>query len=464
MDQPSSSQLFKDLADNSGAVLVQFYSLAKSTCWVRPMILVDGIWMPLQGNDYWRSSFRLSIFVNRKRLPERIIDENFVPHGCFIEPVQYWGTAPSLIHSWGWYRVCTEVIRYSMFGCLRPVRDENLCRATVAIDSVVDVLERLPTNFCSVVEQGQAKDNFFCYFSDSDIQSELESTPEIDLVSSDGSTVYRSPSPQFDSFQEVDSSEPNVQLASGPTISVFTQEEQSYFVQSPESPPPSFQQRDSSTSFTDSPMHFNIDDIPLDDTAENQFSLPAISSVFSASLDDLRTFLSQRIDDSQNDILSKLNTLDRGHRDTMRQHQETLRNLIDNARQDNQTQGDVHILHLNEFKKGVLAHGASVTADLMEVRKEVKALDAKVTYLDGQVAAIRSELFDFQAKVAENYLNLSTQLGDLIDYIRGGDAKKGEGSSSRPQPPPDDQGSGSGGGGSGGRTTDIVDRFSGSMS
>ncbi|KZV18023.1 hypothetical protein F511_38318 [Dorcoceras hygrometricum] len=102
---------------------------------------------------------------------------------------------------------------------------------------------------------------------------------------------------------------------------------------------------------------------------------------------------------------------------------------------------------------------ASVTADLMEVRKEVKALDAKVTYLDGQVAAIRSELFDFQAKVAENYLNLSTQIGDLVDYIRGGDAKKGEGSSSRPQPHPDDQG-----GGSGGRTTDIVDRFSGSMS
>ncbi|KZV24719.1 hypothetical protein F511_23818 [Dorcoceras hygrometricum] len=141
--------------------------------------------------------------------------------------------------------------------------------------------------------------------------------------------------PEFDSFQEVDSSEPNVPLVSGPTISVFTQEEQSYFVQSPESPPPSFQRRDSSTSFTDSPMHFNIDDIPLYDTTENQFSLPAISSAFSASLDDLRIFLSQRIDDSHNDILSRLNTLDRGHRDTMRQHEETLRNVIHNARQDN---------------------------------------------------------------------------------------------------------------------------------
>ncbi|KZV35983.1 hypothetical protein F511_16965 [Dorcoceras hygrometricum] len=32
-DQPSSSQLFKDIADNSGAVLAKFYSMAKSTCW-----------------------------------------------------------------------------------------------------------------------------------------------------------------------------------------------------------------------------------------------------------------------------------------------------------------------------------------------------------------------------------------------------------------------------------------------
>ncbi|KZV35752.1 cell division control protein 2C-like [Dorcoceras hygrometricum] len=321
-DRPSSSQLFKDLADNSGAVLAQFYSLAKSTCWIRPMVLIDGVWTPIQGNDYWRSSCRLSIFVNSKRLPERIMDDN-CSAWLFHRTRSVLGSCPVDIHSWGWYRVCTEVI-------------PTACLAA----------------FVRVVEQVQATDNFVCYLSDSDVHSELEITLEIDLVSSDGSTVYRSPSPQFDSFQEVDSSEPNVQLAS------------------------------------------------------------AISSAFSASLDDLRSFLLQRHDDSQNDIFSRLNTLDRGHRDTMRQHEETLRNLIHNACQDNRTQGD-----------------------------------------DEQVAAIRSELFDFQANVTENYLNLSTQLGDLVDYIRGCDAKNGEGSSSRPQPPPDDQ---SGGGGSGGRTTDIV--------
>ncbi|KZV45838.1 hypothetical protein F511_32274 [Dorcoceras hygrometricum] len=115
-DRPSSSQLFKDLADHSGAVLAQFYSMAKSTCWVRPMILVNGVWMPIQGNDFWRSSCRLSLFVNRRQVPESVVDTNFVPHGLFIEPVQYWGAAPSLIKTWGWARVCTEIVHVWVFA------------------------------------------------------------------------------------------------------------------------------------------------------------------------------------------------------------------------------------------------------------------------------------------------------------------------------------------------------------
>ncbi|KZV31146.1 glycine C-acetyltransferase [Dorcoceras hygrometricum] len=100
------------------------------------------------GNDYWRSSCRLSLFVNKQQIPDRATTENLVPHCFFIEPVQYWGAAPSIIHSWGWYSVCTEVVRYNMFGCLRPVRDVNFCRDIVVISSVVDILEKLPTGFC----------------------------------------------------------------------------------------------------------------------------------------------------------------------------------------------------------------------------------------------------------------------------------------------------------------------------
>ncbi|KZV22651.1 hypothetical protein F511_43201 [Dorcoceras hygrometricum] len=69
----------------------------------------------------------------------------------------------------------------------------------------------------------------------------------------------------------------------------------------------------------------------------------------------------------------------------------------------------------------------------------------KINSLDGHVAAIRNEQLEFQTKLAVDILSLSNRLGDLVGYIRGGDAKKGEGSSRRrPLPPPVNQGEGSG--------------------
>ncbi|KZV35404.1 cell division control protein 2C [Dorcoceras hygrometricum] len=115
MEKPCSSKTFDDSVSDGCAVLAQFYSMAKSTCWVRPMVLIDGAWTPIQGNDYWKSSCRLSLFVNRKQIPESVVEENLVPHGYLIEPVQYWGATQSLIKSWGWARVCTEVVRSRFF-------------------------------------------------------------------------------------------------------------------------------------------------------------------------------------------------------------------------------------------------------------------------------------------------------------------------------------------------------------
>ncbi|KZV18831.1 hypothetical protein F511_09654 [Dorcoceras hygrometricum] len=88
----------------------------------------------------------------------------------------------------------------------------------------------------------------------------------------------------------------------------------------------------------------------------------------------------------------------------------------------------------------------AISTDLTEAFDQLRASVEQIHFeqirhLDGKVATVRSELLDFRAKVEENHLNLSTQLGFLVDYInRGGDTKKGEGgSSSRPQPPLDDQ-------------------------
>ncbi|KZV23112.1 hypothetical protein F511_09150 [Dorcoceras hygrometricum] len=108
---------------------------------------------------------------------------------------------------------------------------------------------------------------------------------------------------------------------------------------------------------------------------------------------------------------------------------------------------------------------AAVTADSMDFRKEFRALNAKVTSLDEQVAATRNDLLEFRAQAQETLNHIADQLSELIAFInRGGNNKKGEVRSSHPKPPPDDQNRGSvnTAGGSGVRTTDIVDRFSGS--
>ncbi|KZV46538.1 dystroglycan-like [Dorcoceras hygrometricum] len=142
-----------------------------------------------------------------------------------------------------------------------------------------------------------------------------------------------------------------------------------------------------SSSSSDEPMHFDKDDIPLIDTADIQTSLPVGRTEFVEAIDDLRTLLFS----------------------------------------------------------GVAAHGLNVIENFVDVKKELSAQDAKITALDGQIAAIRSEQLEFQAKITADLLSLSTQLGDIVDYIRGGDAKKGEGSSShRPLPSPVNQGESSG--------------------
>ncbi|KZV40821.1 hypothetical protein F511_17741 [Dorcoceras hygrometricum] len=91
--------------------------------------------------------------------------------------------------------------------------------------------------------------------------------------------------------------------------------------------------------------------------------------------------------------------------------------------------------------------------------KLTPASDDETVAKDANVGAVEKQGEGTTADV-ENYNNLTTQLGELVDYIHpGGNDKKGEESSSRrPQPPPDDQnrpsgGSASrGGGGSGGRS------------
>ncbi|KZV52273.1 hypothetical protein F511_40761 [Dorcoceras hygrometricum] len=59
--EKSCSSIFFDDSIGSAVVLAQFFSLAKSTCWIRPMVQIDGVWTPIQGPDFWKSSCQVRL-------------------------------------------------------------------------------------------------------------------------------------------------------------------------------------------------------------------------------------------------------------------------------------------------------------------------------------------------------------------------------------------------------------------
>ncbi|KZV19619.1 hypothetical protein F511_10522 [Dorcoceras hygrometricum] len=194
-----------------------------SSCWVRPVFLMNGVWTPVQGPEFWRSSCHLSLYLNKLQMPAPAIQEIFVPHISFIAPDQYWATVPWLMRIWRWTKVCEEVVAFNLSGGLRPVR-KDACHAITVYNLGV---ERIPANFLRLFAQGLACNNFV----DSVVKKDLGDTEEVvltgveevDLISSDVSTVYRSPSPPSPG---VDSLEHDLRFALGPAI--FSRVEQDF--------------------------------------------------------------------------------------------------------------------------------------------------------------------------------------------------------------------------------------------
>ncbi|KZV21441.1 hypothetical protein F511_16910 [Dorcoceras hygrometricum] len=130
-----------------------------------------------------------------------------------------------------------------------------------------------------------------------------------------------------------------------------------------------------------------------------------------------------------------------------------LRDPIDQIRErdDGAKLKDTLLMHLHDIERKFSARfdeqDRELTA-LLDVRREVKAMHARVDvvatgvdnvrkYVEATKEAISHQLLEFQSQAQANYIILTDQLGQLVDYInRGGNDKKGEGSSRGPQPPP----------------------------
>ncbi|KZV14196.1 hypothetical protein F511_44223 [Dorcoceras hygrometricum] len=397
-EQPCSSTAV-DYAEDCGVVFARFFSVARSTCWVRPLICVDGIWTPLQGPDFWRSGCRLSLFLNKVEMPAPAVQDIFGHSVSFIEPTQYWEAAQFLPKTWAWHCVCTEVFPFSISGRLRPAS----CSTDIVMYSL-DV-QKLPAYLLDDFQRGIHTDCFAGYFGSD---------------SSSGCTVYRSPSPVENLF------------ALGPAIfSRVDQVEQPYFVQSPISPPAAFSPQESSSSSSNVSIHFDSEDLPMRAPEAAHTSAPVDSHVSSAALEDLRSYFSKRIDESTTELRSKVNEVEFNVRGDLVKQQAWLRQMFHSACDILERQST----QINDLKKGLVAPVGTIFQDLFDIKKNDRAHEAKLNALDGQVAVLRNDQLEFQNRISADLLSLSTQFADIVEFIRGGDAKKGEsGSSSRPPP------------------------------
>ncbi|KZV46831.1 hypothetical protein F511_33137 [Dorcoceras hygrometricum] len=359
--RPSSSNVFEEATIARGFHITRNHLSTFSTCWIRAKIMVDGSWLILEGVYYWRPISKPVDSYRWETVPQQPYFDDLAPLGALIEALQ-------------------------------DIDSRDLVGPFVYIEEV-------PQGFQRVSQSGIDSDSFVGYFTaftDSYVQPVFQCLPDVDLVSSDGSTVYRSPSPQSDSshsLQDTDSTKPSVQIDTDIvlqdtviqpdtdqlTISAFADPSvQLELTQHPDSPTPT----------DDSSMRFNADDTHLkDDTPVDQISLPVATDV-SASFAELRC-------------------------------------------SSRSSQADITSIEL----KAVRAQNVVLMTDLADTRKEVQELKA----------AFSNDILDFRAQAQENYNKLTTQLSELVDYInRVGNDKKGESSSRGPQPPPDDKDRGSG--------------------
>ncbi|KZV45060.1 hypothetical protein F511_27013 [Dorcoceras hygrometricum] len=204
------------------------------------------------------------------------------------------------------------------------------------------------------------------------------------------------------------------------------------------------------SSSSASSMHFT-DDIPQGTTTAVEQNIEHVTSTttdISASFASLRESISRlvanqtrdsrRSGDAHEEVMSKINHVERVLLDSLAVQNQAFRGLIKSIHQEAHNDNDALSIAL----KAVRAQNSILSTDLADVRQEVKDLKVELSKdSDDKLAVIRNDLLEFRVETQVQLASLGTNLAELIAFItKGSDDKKGEESSSRhPQPSPDDQ-------------------------
>ncbi|KZV31415.1 hypothetical protein F511_40285 [Dorcoceras hygrometricum] len=136
--RPCCSMLFESTFDR-GFYIPRNHKIIVSTCWIRLLRRIGDVWVVEDGYDRWVHEDETPVSQPLVQLPQRISLEPLAPICLFFPPVQCLSASTLLFNTLGWHRVCTEILRYSMFGCLKPVGSFTICTDIVPIGPVLGV-------------------------------------------------------------------------------------------------------------------------------------------------------------------------------------------------------------------------------------------------------------------------------------------------------------------------------------
>ncbi|KZV23731.1 hypothetical protein F511_31781 [Dorcoceras hygrometricum] len=322
--KPCCSKIFEGSPRDRGAVIAKNNTNTRSLCWIRTMIMVDGVWTVEPCADKW------------VKIPRKVVSTEVPLQRQYDDTLPTMSVFFKLLRK-RWADVCLEAVEFCAQRLL-PVGSIRSCRSLQLSESVSSFAPNQPIVFAVRVSQ------FCSVFVNMSLFSWLPSTDISEFLSSIAldRTILRSVQRSQDSFAVA----PSVQL--------------------------SLEQHQSSSDSSSS-LHFDQTDI--DATASSR---PTISPDLSAVFADFQAALSEQIFASQSDISSRMHKLEQSVCDSLRDQADIFRNLFQGARQETHTLDDVHTIRFNEFRKNVLTQNATIFQGLADVRKEVDAVNAKV--------------------------------------------------------------------------------------
>ncbi|KZV53980.1 hypothetical protein F511_41846 [Dorcoceras hygrometricum] len=164
-NKPCCSKIFEGSPRDRGAVIARTNSNTRSLCWIRKMILVDGLWTVELCADKW------------VKIPRKVISTE-VPR-----QQQFDDTLPSMsvffrLMNKRWADVCLEVTDFCASRRLLPVGSINFCRALEIVETDSCFASRQSTLFSLRLSQFrtiQIQYSLFSSFSTADISEFLSS-------------------------------------------------------------------------------------------------------------------------------------------------------------------------------------------------------------------------------------------------------------------------------------------------